>query len=287
MQNNIIDHEQVEIIMAYFAIHKKNNPKNNFFLKNFDPAYSSIRKLYPRATIQIYTDLDIINNFEDENINITKIKSIFNPTHPRYGWRSSDYYRIYGLLKSKSRVAIYLDNDLKIISNDFKVLEIFTKNYGVAVACNPRFMNICDHEIGSDVDNENPIKDPTKGLGYSFAPGLISFDATNQQARNALQKILINMENKPQRVPVVMYHVFFQEKFNPYLLPPQWCICSPKVLNGKHLFDYPVVLHLDHKDVFPAYRRSILLKKIKGNLFFKKILFILKKTKKFIIDDIK
>jgi hypothetical protein len=287
MQNNIIDHEQVEIIMAYFAIHKKNNPKNNFFLKNFEPAYSSIRKLYPEAIVHIYTDLDVVNNFEKENIKITKITSIFNCAHPRYGWRSSDYYRIYGLLKSKSRVAIYLDSDLKIISNDFKVLEIFTKNYGMAIASNPRLMNISDYEFGSDVDKENPINDPTKGLGYSFATGLISLDTTNQQARNALQKILINMEDKPQRLPVVLYHGFFQEKFIPYLLTPQWCICSPKVLNGRHLFDYPIVLHVDHKDVLTAYRRSILIKKIKENLFFKKILLVLKRIKKFIIYVIK
>ena len=62
--------QNVQIVLNFFG-------KNKFKfinLDNFEPTYTSIRKIYPKNIINIFSDIDVINNKNDRNLKIYKIK---------------------------------------------------------------------------------------------------------------------------------------------------------------------------------------------------------------------
>ena len=222
----------VEIILTFFGKHKFN--KANFDV--FEPTYSSIRKIYPKNKIQIYSDIDIKINKSDNNLYINKIRSVFDIKNPRYGHRSSNYYRLWGAIKSKSKVVIYLDADFEILSKEFKLIEVFAEDYGMAIASNPRFTDRVDRKVGVDVLNRNYKKsDTSKGLGFTFNAGLWAVDTSNKKAIDALKFALKKSLVWFERGNTTFYNSFRIKKFNPYLLPPQWCIGNIEIMDGRHL----------------------------------------------------
>ena len=64
----------------------------------------------------------------------------------------------------------------------------------------------------------------------------------------------------------------FHDEWNDNLI-----VCS---LNGKHLFDDAIVLHLNHPNVFKTYKKKIFYNKILKNKFFIKILSFFRNLKK-------
>lgn len=267
----------VEIVLNYFGKNKFNEINIDFF----EPTYSSIRQIYPYNKIHIFSDISVQNNRNDKNLKITKIKTKLNSNHARYGWRCSDYYRFWSLTQIKNKIVIYLDNDFKIISDEFKLIENFAKDYGMTIASNPRLTDRVDRKVGSDVIIRKYKKtDTAKGLGYTFNNGLFAVDTKNRYAMRAIRFTMKEYVKCFERGPTVIYNSFRIKKFNPYLLPPQWNINNLEVLNGKHLFDDALVLHLNHPNVFKTYKKKIFYNKILKNKFFIKILSFFRKLKK-------
>ena len=271
--------KNVEIVLTFFG---KNNYKI-INLDNFEPTYSSIRKIYPSNKLHILSDINFINNKNDENIKSHRVKSFISIKNHRYGHRSSDYFRLSFMTGVKNKILIYLDLDFEILSKEFRVIEEFAKDYGMAIASNPRLTDRADRKVGSDVSNRKFKKtDKAKGLGFSYANGLFAVDTSNKVAMSAIKFCLKQFKKKPERGPTVMYNSFRLYKFNPYVLPPQWCLSGTDVLNGRHIFDDPIVFHLNNNNIKKAYKKYLFLNKIKKNFFVMLLLKFLKKLKKFL-----
>jgi len=267
----------VEIVFTFFG-------KNKFKFINLDncePTYSSIRKIYPKNIINIFSDINIINNKNDRNLKIYKIKSFVSTNNPRYGYRSSDYYRCECLKYFKNKIIIYLDLDFEILSKEFRLIEEFAKDYGMTIASNPRLTDRVERRIGSDVLNRKYKKtDTAKGLGFAFCCGLFAIDTSNKLAMDAINYYLKQFKKKPERGPTVFYNAFRLKKFNPYILPPQWCLSGIDILNGKHIFEDPIVFHLNNRNIKKAYKNYLLIKKIKNYKLVILLFNILKKIKR-------
>lgn len=269
--------QNVQIVLNFFG-------KNKFKfinLDNFEPTYTSIRKIYPKNIINIFSDIDVVNNKNDRNLKIYKIKSFVSINNSRYGYRSSDYYRCECLKYFKNKIIIYLDLDFEILSKEFKVIEVFAKDYGMTMASNPRLTDRVERRIGSDVIMRKFKKsDKAKGLGFAYCNGLFAIDTSNKIAMSAIRFFLQQFKKKPERGPTVLYNTFRLKKFNPYILPPQWCLSGVDILNGKHIFEDPIVFHLNNSNIKKAYKNYLLIKKIKNNKFVILIISILKKIKR-------
>ena len=166
------------------------------------------------------------------------------------------------------------------MSKEFKVIEVFAKDYGMTIASNPRLTDRVDRRVGSDVLNRKYKKtDTAKGLGFSFSNGLFAIDTSNKLAMDAINYYLKQFKKKPERGPTVFYNTFRLKKFNPYILPPQWCLSGVDILNGKHIFEDPIVFHLNNTNIKKAYKNYLLIKKIKNYKIVILITSILKKIK--------
>lgn len=232
----------VTLILAEFGDSRKNCGGSNLSqFDRFDPSLRSFLETFPDAKVKLYTDQQIESTDQVEVHVQTDIP--FDKSHPRYGWRCSDYYRVVGLLESDD-LSIYLDTDMFICNPElFKTIIPLTKKFGICVPANSRNLVMVDGSIGQD---SNWVKDEDETLGCGFINNMspISFDPTNERAAKLLESYKRSFLHAPVRGPVNMWRATWNSGINPYFLPQQWCVCKSdvNVVN-------PICLHVGHQEV--------------------------------------
>ena len=204
----------IEIILAEFG--KQPNTDN-------------IKKYFPNATISVYTDLP----------------NIVKEDHPRYGWIMNDYWKVKKILQSKAQIAIAMDGDLFIVNKDVEKIIPLVKKFGICLLANPRKLVRVDTLIGAGSDKQ---LDETNGTGYALNGAVVAVDITNVRVRRLLEKFCEIMEKTPLRAPLVWWRAIWETGINPYILPPNWCVCEEDV--G---IDNEIILHIGHEKVKEYY----------------------------------
>ena len=208
-----------------------------------EPSYSSILKYFKDANFVVYTD-DSNASFP-KGVNVKLVNPIFEINH-RYGNRCNDLFKAIGLLDSEDEYAIALDNDMRIVSNEVKTILPITKRFGLCLPCNPRHLVRVDNSIGADSDN---VFDETNGNTYAVNMSPISLYTSDVDSRDILSNYVEEIKTTPIRGPTAMWRAIWKSKSNPYLLPPQWCVCQEHCGIGGE-----IMLHVGHEKVRKYYK---------------------------------
>ncbi len=168
-------------------------------------------------------------------------------SHPRYGWRMNDYYKVKGMLNSKAEVAIAFDADMEIISPQVRTIVPLVKKFGLCLPSNSRYLVRVDTLVGADSDLK---LDETYGNAYAFNAAIMALDKNNANAVSCMERYCQIMEYQPVRGPLALWRACWDTGFYPCLLPQQWCVCEKDVGIGEE-----IILHTGHQKVKDYYRR--------------------------------
>jgi len=244
---------KIELVMSEFGAERQNSGGADLrVFHRLNPTLDSFRKVFPGATVTLYTDQD---SATPDGVSLIRVESPFDSAHPRFGWRTHDYFQAKGLLESNADIAIAMDSDMLIVNDDFAAIAPLADRYGLAVPLNWRLLVGIDGSIGTDSSYE-PNADELRGLGISYNLTPIAFSTHSPAARLLLQRYCELMLANPGRGGINLFRASFELGFAPYVLPPQWCVCSPKDLDSKHIWSRAVVLHVGHADVLPRWKRE-------------------------------
>ncbi len=249
---------KVNLVMAEFGSKRQNSNQSSFESLSvgrdkFNPSLDSFLSHFSGhpdidVSVTIYTDQDYKNN--DASLEFVKRDPIFDPDHPRYGWRCNDYYKVQALLESTADIAISLDSDMLVVSPEALTIIPITKKFGVTLPANPRMLVRVDGDIGQD-GCKNKTYDESNGNGFSTNMSPITFDTSNTRARSLLEEYTIHMEVEPVRGPLAMWRAQWSSGINPYVLPVQWCVCNQDVGIGNE-----IMLHLGNQPVIDHYMQE-------------------------------
>jgi hypothetical protein len=195
------------------------------------PDISQFKKYFPEADIRVYTDGDVPDLF---------------PPGRRHGYHMNDYWKVKKLLESGEDIAIAFDADMRIVSDDVKVLPLLAENFGLCLPANPRQLVRVDTEIGADSDRQ---LDETRGAGYAYNTSPIALNLNHVRARICADEYCNQMILRTVRAPLAFWRAAWNTGFSPYLLPPQWCVCEKDIGCGNE-----IILHEGHEKVKQHYR---------------------------------
>lgn len=192
----------------------------------------SLRRYFPAANVKLMGDRE------------SGRESPFDKDHPRYGWRSNDYFKVVGLLESTHDIAIAVDADMRFVSEEVRDIIPLTGRFGLCLPVNPRYLVRIDATIGADGDKAASSFESA----YAVNMSPIAFSTANVSARGLLEEYVSEMEANPTRGPLAMWRAIWNTGFMPCLLPPQWCVCRENVGIGNE-----IVLHCGHHEVESYY----------------------------------
>lgn len=217
-----------------------------------NPTLRSFRQQFPSAKVTLYTDFD----HRADGIDTVRVTPPFDTGHPRYGWRSHDFYQAYGLLQSSADIAIAMDSDMLIVSDRFQAIVALANKFGFAAPANPRLQVAVEARVGAD-SNYDLEQDPAEGTGFAYNLTPLAFSTRHAPARRFLEVYCGLMQEQPGRAGLRLWQSSYSTGFNPCLLPYQWCVCSQRDLDSKHIWGNEIALHVGHPDVYPQYLKML------------------------------
>tara|TARA_Y100001963_G_C6759038_1_gene438421 strand:+ start:592 stop:1326 length:735 start_codon:yes stop_codon:yes gene_type:complete len=235
----------VELIMAEFGEDRKNAGGSTFSEDRLNPSLDSFREYFPNCKVTLYCDFD----YKSDDIEVIKVNpsKIFDKSHRRYGWRAQDYYKVYGLSKSKADVAISLDADMKIVSREVTSIIEMVGKFDICLPMNPRMLTKIDGILGID-SNYKIQEDGTLGLGMGVNMSPIAVNPNKERTQKLLKAYCNIMETNPARGPLSMWRAIWETGITPYMLPFQWCVCKESMGIGNE-----IMLHVGHPEVEKLY----------------------------------
>lgn len=252
--------QTVELVMSEFGSARQNAGGGRLSpLNRLNPTLDCFRRIFPQAKVTLFTDQHLDSH---DCAKVVRVDPPFSRAEARYGWRSHDYYQALGLLQSSADIVLAMDSDMQIVSDEFRAITKFAEIFGLAVPLNPRLLLRVDGGIGVDSTYE-AATDETLGLGITYNLTPMAFATRNQAARAMLERYCQLMVQSPGRGAVHLVQASYELGFQPYVLPPQWCVCSPRDLDSPHLWREAVVLHVGHSDVLPRWRREMLKQRVR------------------------
>lgn len=240
----------IEIIFSEFGPRTAANQRWETLIGRLDPTYTSFKTYFPNAKYIVYTDQqDVINEYPDVEVRYINVNadSPFSTRNTRYGWHCCDYYQIVGLLNSTADIAISVDSDLLITSNEVTTLLPITKKFGVCVPTNQRQLVKIDGVHGSDADYRIG-EDESLGNILTYDAWWISFDTSNVRSRIWLEEYKRLMEINHKRAPLQMSRAAWNTGIYPYAMPIQWGVGAGYVGCKNE-----IILHVGHKEVQDFY----------------------------------
>ena len=245
----LIDSITIEFCFSEFGENRVNAGGNNFSAKpRLDPSLSSFKKYFPNAKFTVYTDFDI--NIEGVNV-IKSISPISEKEHPRYLYRTADYFKFISLIDSKADFKCVIDTDMFIASPEIYRLIYITKIFGFCAPQNAR--NLLKKDMNMSLDAFKII-DLSGGLGHSYNQSPMTLWKDNKAGNDFFKKCAEIMQREPSRASLVMWKAAKELGISPYLLPAEWCVCAEDVGIGDE-----VLLHLGHQEVGNYYKESTTL----------------------------
>jgi len=247
--------------MSEFGESRQNAGGNRLSnLDRLNPTLDSFRNIFPSARVTLYTDQPLQGY---ARVNVVTVTPPFDRGAARYGWRAHDYYQSFGMLQSSADVAIAMDSDMLIVSERFRVICEFAQRFGLAVPINPRLLLKIDGGIGVD-STYCAQADSTQGLGMAYNLTPIAYSTRHPVARQLLERYCALLVEFPGRGAVHLVQASFDLGYQPFVLPPQWCVCSPRDLDSEHIWREAVALHIGHRDVMPRWRKEKKKEKLLG-----------------------
>ena len=248
-----MNNPSIELVMSEFG-HARLNAGGGQ-LSHFDrlnPTLDSFRKIFPKAQVTLFTDQDLWI----DGVRVVKVSPPFNRDEHRYGWRAHDYYQGVGMLESTADIVIAMDSDMLIVSEGFRVIVELADIFGLAVPINPRLLLKIDGGIGTD-STYDAATDRTLGLGMTYNLTPVAFSTRHKSARHLLERYCEQLRQDPGRGAVHLVNASYEIGYQPCILSPQWCVCSPRELDSKHLWREAIALHVGHRDVLPRWKSEI------------------------------
>jgi hypothetical protein len=197
----------------------------------FSPDVENVRKYFPEAAVEVYGP---------------ELEDMFPDNHDaHWGNYMNDYWKVKKLLQSEADIAICMDADTRIVSENVKAIIPLVSRFGLCLPANPRKLVKIDTEIGSHSDRK---LDATLGMGYAFNMTPIAFNTRDNMSRAVLTAYCEMMLKNPVRGPLAMWRAVLIGGMFPCLLPPQWCVCAEDVGIGNEL-----ILHVGHDKVREYY----------------------------------
>lgn len=244
---------RIELVMSEFGESRQNAGGNRLAnLDRLNPTLDSFRDIFPSAKVTLYTDQPLQGY---AGLNVVTVTPPFDRGAARYGWRAHDYYQAFGMLQSSADVVIAMDSDMLIVSEGFRVIFQFAQRFGLAVPINPRQLLKIDGGIGVDSTYRSQA-DSTQGLGLTYNLTPMAFSTRHHLARQLLERYCALLVESPGRGAVHLVQASFDLSYQPFVLPPQWCVCSPRDLDSKHMWREAIALHVGHRDVLPRWRKE-------------------------------
>ncbi|MFY1045282.1 hypothetical protein [Chryseobacterium sp. GP-SGM7] len=235
----------IEFIFTEFGKDRVNGGGADLDSKNrLEPSLSGIKKYFPKAKITVYTDFDWDNT---DGLNIKKVKSpVTGPDHPRYGYRTVDYFKFLALSEATADFTCALDSDMFFANENIYSLVFLTKKFGVCAAQNVRQNFNLDMRISKDTQ---PISDESLGNGYSYNQSPMTIWKDSNRGKMFYKNCAEIMQNDPSRASLVMWKSAWKTGIFPYVLPKQFCVCD-----GDEGCGDEILLHIGHKAVKNYYK---------------------------------
>ena len=145
----------------------------------------SFSAYFPEASLTLYTDQT--PRCRPPTVDLRLVRPPFSAAHDRYGWHCSDFYKVRGLLESSAEVAIAVDCDMYIVSDEVRTIIPLTQRFGLCIPANPRLLVKVDTAIGTDTDGK---LDETRGCGFAVNSTPIAFFTRHRAARKFLQAFI-------------------------------------------------------------------------------------------------
>ncbi|MFV0175494.1 hypothetical protein OBK27_00905 [Empedobacter falsenii] len=244
-EKDFLNSISIEFCFAEF-VEERTNGGGSIFEDGtrLDPSLSTLKKYFPNAKYTVYSDFDL----QVDGVELIKVSSpVINPDHPRYGYRTADYYKFYSLLNSKADFKCVIDSDMQIVSSDIIALIYLTQKFGFCVPYNDRQLLRQDMVISKDTQQ---IKDESKGLGHSYNQSPMTLWKNDTRGTKFYSSCASIMKNDPSRASLVMWKSAWKTGVYPYVLPKQWCVCD-----GNEGIGNEVILHVGHKSIKEYYEK--------------------------------
>ncbi|MDH1881993.1 hypothetical protein [Empedobacter sp. GD03797] len=235
----------IEFLFAEFGENRTNGGGSSFDDENrLNPSLKTLKEYFPNAKYTVYSDFDL----QIDGVELIKVTSpVIDPDHPRYGYRTADYYKFMALVNSKADFKCILDSDMQIVSSDIIALICLTEKFGFCVPYNNRQLLRGDMLISKDTQ---PINDESKGLGQSYNQSPMTLWKNNERGQLFYTTCAEIMKIDPSRASLVMWKAAWQTGVYPYILPKQWCVCDSDEGIGDE-----IILHVGHKSVKKYYEK--------------------------------
>ena len=233
----------IEFLFAEFGENRTNGGGSSFDDENrLNPSLKTLKEYFPNAKYTVYSDFDL----QIDGVELIKVSSpVVDASHPRYGYRTADYYKFMALVNSKADFKCILDSDMQIVSSDIVALIHLTQKFGFCVPYNDRQLLRNDMQISKDTQE---IIDDSLGMGHSYNQSPMTLWQNDERGQLFFTTCADVMKNDPSRASLVMWKTAWQTGVYPYILPKQWCVCD-----GNEGIGNEVILHVGHKSIKEYY----------------------------------
>lgn len=234
----------VEFFFCEFGEERVNAGGNTFSqVHRLDPTFSSLKKYFPTAKFIVYTD-------SDRDFPGAEVRRVTSPipdkSHPRYLYRTADYFKFKCLVDSDADFRCVMDTDMYICNENILHLLPLTQKFGYCVPYNVR--NLLKHDMDISIDTQT-ITDESGGFGHSYNQSPMTLWKGSEAGTSFYRKCSEIMIKEPSRASLVMWKAAWETGIYPYILPSQFCVCT-----GQEGIGNEVLLHVGHKSVADHYK---------------------------------
>ena len=244
---SLLDSITIEFFFCEFGEERVNAGGSEFDKKNrLEPSLSTIRQFFPNAKFTVYSDFDL----NIEGVELKKVPSpIPEKEHPRYLYRTADYFKFKSLLESEADFRCVVDSDMFVVSEEIYRLIYLTQTFGFCAPHNPRNLLKNDMEMSLDAKQ---ILDESAGFGHSYNQSPMTLWKDSDNGKKFFQECCNFMVKEPSRASLVMWKAARKINVSPYLLPAEFCVCGEDVGIGNE-----ILLHVGHPKVANFYNVKI------------------------------
>lgn len=241
---NFLNNTSIEFIFSEFKEERVNAGGADLSHQSrLDPSLSTLRKYFPNAKYTVYSDFDV----QIDGVNLLKVVAtpLKDVDHPRHYYHLADYYKFRGMLDSDADIAIAIDSDMFVFSEEIFSLIYLTKKFGFCVP-NSSAQSI-NFEIMTSLDTI-PVTDESHGFGTTVNITPLTLDTSSENGRKYYEACCSILEREPSRASIVMWKAAWETGLYPYLLPKEFCVCR-----GSEGIGNEVILHVGHPSVASYY----------------------------------
>lgn len=213
-----------------------------------DPSFSTLKKYFPNAKFTVYSDFDL----QIEGVDLIKVEQpvLQDKKHlARHFYHLADYYKFKGMLNSEADIAIAIDSDMFVWSEEIYRLIYLTDQFGFCVPNSSG--NSINFEIATSLDTL-PVNDDSNGYGITCNITPMSLAKHSENGRLYFETCCKKMEEEPSRASIVMWKASWETGVYPYLLPHEFC-----VVRGLQGIGNEVLLHIGHTEISEYYNVKI------------------------------